>query len=178
MELAAMNQPMGATKMLKVLRRCPPFLQVSIFGLSSSIYKIFFFKVLNGLALLGCEGAHFEITEHLREHLRMSLMNRELAPVVRFSRIRRPARRQLGPSPMSTGVLLPNRCALEFEHDGHRYMAEVGSVVDGRLGEAGNAGTHVEAGARGAAITASLLFQRGSAAGPLAAVLDILASEA
>jgi hypothetical protein len=86
---------------------------------------------------------------------------------------------------------------LEFAQDGHRYMAGVGSVVDGRLAEivlnAAKAGTHAEAG-RDTAITASLLFQHGgsvdtlrhavtreadgSAAGPLAAVLDILASEA
>jgi ribonucleoside-diphosphate reductase alpha chain len=101
---------------------------------------------------------------------------------------------------MSERAHLPHRRAhevIDFEHDNHRYTAGIGRFDDGRIAElflnCGKAGTHVEAVARDAAITASLLFQHGgsleilrhaltrkgdgSAAGPLAAVLDILASE-
>jgi hypothetical protein len=101
---------------------------------------------------------------------------------------------------MTHRVRLPNRRAhevLEFVHDGHRYTAGIGRFEDGQFAEiflnTGKAGTHVEAVARDAAITASLLFQHGgsietlrhavtrkadgSGAGPLAAVLDILARE-
>jgi hypothetical protein len=53
---------------------------------------------------------------------------------------------------------------IDFEHDGHRYTAGIGRFDDGRIAElflnCGKAGTHVEAVARDAAITASLLPAR------------------
>jgi ribonucleoside-diphosphate reductase alpha chain len=96
---------------------------------------------------------------------------------------------------------LPNRRAhelIDFSHDGLRYTAGIGPFEDGRLAEifldVGKAGTQLETVARDATITASLLFQQGasadtlrhaitrkgdgSAAGPLGALLDILATEA
>jgi len=101
----------------------------------------------------------------------------------------------------ATRTRLPNRRGhelIDFTHDGIRYTAGIGRFEDGRLAEiflnAGKAGTHIETVARDAAITASLLFQQGasadtlrhaitrkgdgSAAGPLGALLDILANEA
>jgi hypothetical protein len=93
---------------------------------------------------------------------------------------------------------LPNRRGhelLEFDHEGIRYTAGVGRFEDGRLAEiflnTGKLGTAVDTFARDAAVAASLLFQHGcpvetlrhaltsnadgSASGPLARALDLLA---
>jgi hypothetical protein len=93
---------------------------------------------------------------------------------------------------------LPNRRAHEligFEHGGIRYTAGVGRFEDGRLAEVflntAKRGTAVDTNARDAAVAASLLLQHGcpvetlrhaltsnadgSASGPLARALDLLA---
>jgi hypothetical protein len=93
---------------------------------------------------------------------------------------------------------LPNRRGhelLEFEHAGIRYTAGVGRFEDGRLAEiflnTGKLGTAIDTFARDAAVAASLLFQYGcpvktlrhaltsnadgSASGPVACALDLLA---
>jgi hypothetical protein len=93
---------------------------------------------------------------------------------------------------------LPNRREhelLDFEHAGIRYTAGIGRFEDGALGEiflnAAKQGTTVDANARDAAVAASLLLQYGcpvetlrsalmrngdgSASGPLAHALDLLA---
>jgi ribonucleoside-diphosphate reductase alpha chain len=93
---------------------------------------------------------------------------------------------------------LPNRRQHElfdFEHAGIRYTAGIGRFEDGALGEiflnAAKHGTAVDANARDAAVAASLLLQYGcpvdtlrsaltrngdgSASGPLAHALDLLA---
>src|SRR5438067_10491271 len=93
---------------------------------------------------------------------------------------------------------LPNRRAheiLDFEHAGFRYIAGVGRFSDGRLAEVflnvAKTGTALETSARDSAIVASLALQHGvepetirhailrnsdgSAAGPLGALLDMLA---
>ena len=93
---------------------------------------------------------------------------------------------------------LPNRREhelLDFEHAGIRYTAGIGRFEDGALGEiflnAAKHGTAVDANARDAAVAASLLLQYGcpvdtlrsaltrngdgSASGPLAHALDLLA---
>lgn len=96
---------------------------------------------------------------------------------------------------------LPNRreCVrYEFPHGGFRYVATIGILPeDGQPGElflhAAKAGTSVEAAARDAAISTSLLMQFGcqidtlrhaltrgeanEAAGPVARALDILSDE-
>jgi ribonucleoside-diphosphate reductase alpha chain len=93
---------------------------------------------------------------------------------------------------------LPNRRGhelLDFEHSGIRYTAGAGRFEDGGLAEifltTGKHGTAVDTNARDAAVAASLLFQHGcdvdtlrkaltrnsdgSASGPLARALDLLA---
>jgi ribonucleoside-diphosphate reductase alpha chain len=93
---------------------------------------------------------------------------------------------------------LPNRRAhelLSFEHGGIQYTAGVGRFEDGRLAEiflnTAKHGTAVDVNARDAAVAASLLLQHGcsvdtlrraltrnsdgSASGPLARALDLLA---
>jgi hypothetical protein len=95
---------------------------------------------------------------------------------------------------------LPNRRAhelLDFEHAGISYAAGVGRFEDGSLAEiflnTCKHGTAVDVNARDAAVAASLLLQHGchvdtlrkaltrnsdgSASGPLARVLDLLATE-
>ena len=95
---------------------------------------------------------------------------------------------------------LPNRRGhelLTFEHDGIRYTAGVGRFADGGLAEIFLAttkhGSALDVIARDAAVAASLLLQHGcpvgtllraltrnsdgSASGPLARALDLLASE-
>jgi hypothetical protein len=87
---------------------------------------------------------------------------------------------------------------LDFEHAGFRFTAGLGRYDDGKLGEIflnvdGKVGTAVETGARDAAIVASLALQHGvtpemirhavlrnsddGPAGPLGAVLDLIAAE-
>jgi ribonucleoside-diphosphate reductase alpha chain len=101
---------------------------------------------------------------------------------------------------MSTRERLPNRRGhevLELVHGKFRYTVGIGRFPDGRLAEifinAAKSGTEVEAAARDAAIVASLALQSGvspetlcralsrngdgSAAGPLAAALDMLAGQ-
>jgi hypothetical protein len=102
-------------------------------------------------------------------------------------------------SEIRTGRLrLPNRRGhelLDFEHGGIRYAAGAGRFEDGELGEiflsTAKHGTAVDVNARDAAVAASLLLQHGcsvdtlrraltrngdgSASGPLARVLDLLA---
>src|SRR5262245_60490501 len=93
---------------------------------------------------------------------------------------------------------LPNRRGhelLDFEHAGIAYTAGVGRFKDGRLAEillnTAKHGTAVDTNARDAAVAASLLLQHGcpmetlrraltrnadgSASGPLAHALDLLA---
>ena len=93
---------------------------------------------------------------------------------------------------------LPNRRGhelLDFEHGGIRYTAGIGRFSDGRLAEiflmTAKHGTAIDTNARDAAVAASLLLQHGcaietlrraltrnadgSASGPLARVLDLLA---
>jgi hypothetical protein len=95
---------------------------------------------------------------------------------------------------------LPNRRAhelLSFEHGGIRYTAGVGKFENGALAEiflnTAKHGTAVDVNARDAAVAASLLLQYGcpadtlsraltrngdgSASGPLARALDLLAIE-
>jgi ribonucleoside-diphosphate reductase alpha chain len=95
---------------------------------------------------------------------------------------------------------LPNRRGhelLDFEHGGIRYTAEAGRFKDGSLAEillsTAKHGTAVDVNARDAAVAASLLLQHGcsldtlrhalarnsdgSASGPLARALDLLATE-
>jgi ribonucleoside-diphosphate reductase alpha chain len=95
---------------------------------------------------------------------------------------------------------LPNRRGhelLSFEHGGIHYTAGIGRFEDGRLAEiflsAAKHGTAVDTNARDAAVAASLLLQHGcsaetlsraltrnadgSAGGPLARALDLLAIE-
>jgi hypothetical protein len=95
---------------------------------------------------------------------------------------------------------LPNRRGhelLDFEHGGIRYIAGVGRFEDGSLAEVflntAKPGTAVDTNARDAAVAASLLLQHGcpvetlrraltrngdgSASGPLARALDLLAEE-
>jgi len=99
-----------------------------------------------------------------------------------------------------TRQCLPNRRQhelLTFEHEGIRYTAGVGRFADGDLAEiflnAAKRGTAVDVNARDAAVAVSLLLQHGcpvdtlcraltrnsdgSASGPLARALDLLASE-
>jgi ribonucleoside-diphosphate reductase alpha chain len=99
---------------------------------------------------------------------------------------------------MTTRQRLPNRRGhelLDFEHGGIRYMAGAGRFDDGGLAEifltTAKRGTAVDVNARDAAVAASLLFQHGchvdtlrralmrnsdgSASGPLAHALDLLA---
>jgi hypothetical protein len=94
---------------------------------------------------------------------------------------------------------LPNRRGhelLDFEHGGIRYTAGVGRFEDGRLAEiflnTRKHGTGLDTNARDAAVAASLLLQHGcpletlrraltrngdgSASGPLARALDLLAA--
>jgi ribonucleoside-diphosphate reductase alpha chain len=96
---------------------------------------------------------------------------------------------------------LPNRRAhdlLDFEHGGISYTAGVGRFDNGTLAEiflnTRKTGTAVDVNARDAAVAASLLLQHGcdvdtlrkaltrnsdgSASGPLARALDLLAEEA
>src|SRR4051794_23071904 len=96
---------------------------------------------------------------------------------------------------------LPNRREhelLDFEHGGIRYIASVGRFSDGQLAEiflnTAKHGTGVDVNARDAAVAASLLLQHGcpaerlrqaltrnsdgSASGPLARALDLLAERA
>ena len=93
---------------------------------------------------------------------------------------------------------LPNRRGhelLTFEHQGIRYTAGIGRFADGGLAEifltTAKHGTAVDVNARDAAVAASLLLQHGcplevlrraltrnadgSASGPLACALDLLA---
>src|SRR5262245_34346862 len=93
---------------------------------------------------------------------------------------------------------LPNRRGhelVDFEHCGIRYTAGIGRFEDGRLAEiflnTAKHGTAVDTNARDAAVAASLLLQHGcsvdtlrlaltrngdgSASGPLAHALDLLA---
>jgi hypothetical protein len=93
---------------------------------------------------------------------------------------------------------LPNRRGhelVDFEHGGIRYTAGIGRFGDGRLAEiflnTRKHGTGLDTNARDASIAASLLFQHGcsvetlrhaltrngdgSASGPLARALDLLA---
>ena len=93
---------------------------------------------------------------------------------------------------------LPNRREhelLTFEHEGIRYTAGVGRFADGGLAEiflsTAKHGTAVDVNPRDAAVAASLLFQHGcpvdtlrraltrngdgSASGPLACALDLIA---
>ena len=99
---------------------------------------------------------------------------------------------------MSARERLPNRRGhelVDFEHCGIRYTAGIGRFGDGRLAEiflnTAKHGTAVDTNARDAAVAASLLLQHGcpietlrraltrnadgSASGPLARVLDLLA---
>lgn len=99
---------------------------------------------------------------------------------------------------MTTRQRLPNRCGhelLDFEHGGIRYTAGAGRFEDGQLAEifltTAKHGTAVDVNARDAAVAASLLLQHGchvdtlrkaltrngdgSASGPLARALDLLA---
>src|SRR5262249_55257261 len=99
---------------------------------------------------------------------------------------------------MSTRRRIPNRREhelIDFEHGGIRYTAGIGRFNDGALAEivlhTGKHGTAVDTKARDAAVAASLLLQHGgavdtlrraltrnsdgSASGPLARVLDLLA---
>jgi hypothetical protein len=99
---------------------------------------------------------------------------------------------------MTTRQRLPDRRGhelLDFEHGGIRYRAGVGRFEDGRLAEifmnAAKPGTAVDTFARDAAIAVSLSLQHGcsmdtlrraltrngdgSASGPLARALDLLA---
>jgi hypothetical protein len=101
---------------------------------------------------------------------------------------------------MGPRQLLPNRRGhelLDFEHGGIRYTAGVGRFEDGRPAEiflnTAKHGTAVDTNARDAAVAASLLLQHGcpletlrraltrnadgSASGPLARALDLLAIE-
>jgi hypothetical protein len=94
---------------------------------------------------------------------------------------------------------LPNRREhelIDFDHGGFRYVAGIGRFDDGHLAEiflnAAKSGTTVETIARDASIVASIALQHGAAAaelrhaltrngdgsasGPLAAVLDMLAT--
>ena len=96
---------------------------------------------------------------------------------------------------------LPNRReaeTLEFTHSGFRFAASLGRFTDGTLAEVflvgPKVGTHVAAAAADAAIVASIALQHGaevetlrhalarnsngSAAGPLGALLDLLAAKA
>jgi ribonucleoside-diphosphate reductase alpha chain len=100
---------------------------------------------------------------------------------------------------MTTCQRLPDRRdheLLDFEHVGIRYTAGVGRFEDGRPAEifldTAKHGTAVDTNARDAAVAASLLLQHGcsveilsraltrnadgSASGPLARALDILAA--
>ena len=100
--------------------------------------------------------------------------------------------------PAQTRQRLPNRRAhelLSFEHGGIRYTAGVGRFENGDLAEiflnTSKNGTAVDVNARDAAVAASLLLQHGchvdtlrkaltrnsdgSASGPLARALDLLA---
>jgi hypothetical protein len=95
---------------------------------------------------------------------------------------------------------LPNRRGhelLDFEHAGIQYTVGIGRFDDGRVAEVflntAKHGTAVDVNARDAAVAASLLFQYGcpadtlrraltrngdgSASGPLAHALDLLAEE-
>jgi ribonucleoside-diphosphate reductase alpha chain len=99
---------------------------------------------------------------------------------------------------MITRLRLPNRRGhelLDFEHGGIRYTAGVGRFVDGGLAEiflvTAKHGSALDVIARDAAVAASLLLQHGcpvgtllraltrnadgSASGPLAHALDLLA---
>ena len=100
--------------------------------------------------------------------------------------------------PNVTRQQLPNRRGherLDFEHSGIRYTAGVGRFEDGGLAEiflnTAKHGTAIDVNARDAAVAASLLLQHGcsvdtlrqaltrnsdgSASGPLARALDLLA---
>jgi ribonucleoside-diphosphate reductase alpha chain len=102
--------------------------------------------------------------------------------------------------PVQTRWRLPNRRAhelLSFDHGGIRYTAGVGRFENGDLAEiflnTSKNGTAVDVNARDAAIAASLLLQHGcdldtlrraltrnsdgTASGPLARVLDLLAPD-
>ena len=102
---------------------------------------------------------------------------------------------------MSERRRLPNRRQhelLQFEHGGFHYVAGFGRFADGQLAEvflsAAKSGTVVEAWARDSAIVASIALQHGvpadtirhalsrdqagAAASPIAALLDLVASEA
>jgi hypothetical protein len=79
---------------------------------------------------------------------------------------------------------LPNRREhelLTFEHDGIKYTAGLGRFTDGGLAEiflsTAKHGTAIDVNARDAAVAASLLTRNGdgSASGPLAHALDLLA---
>jgi ribonucleoside-diphosphate reductase alpha chain len=95
-------------------------------------------------------------------------------------------------------VRLPNRRGhelVDFEHGGIRYTAGIGRFEDGELAEiflnTAKHGTAIDTNARDAAVAASLLLQHGclvetlsraltrnadgSASGPLAHALDLLA---
>ena len=99
---------------------------------------------------------------------------------------------------MTTRQRLSNRREhelIDFEHGGIRYTAGVGRFEDGTLAEifltTGKHGTAVDVSARDAAVAASLLLQHGcsvdtlrqaltrnsdgSASGPLARALDLIA---
>jgi hypothetical protein len=101
---------------------------------------------------------------------------------------------------MSARQVLPAKrphLVFEFEHDGHRYTVGVGSFLDARPAEvflnASKSGTMIETYARDGAVLLSLLLQHGcpvdtaqhaitrnrdgSPAGPLGALLDLLAQE-
>ena len=102
---------------------------------------------------------------------------------------------------MSNRGRLPNRRQhelLQFEHGGFHYVAGFGRFADGRLAEvflsAAKSGTVIEGWARDSAIVASIALQHGvpadtirhalsrdqaaAAASPIAALLDLVASEA
>ena len=99
---------------------------------------------------------------------------------------------------MTTRQRLPNRRAhqlLDFEHRGIRYTAGLGRFEDGTLAEiflnTAKQGTAIDVNARDAAVATSLLLQHGcsvdtlrqaltrnsdgSASGPLARALDLIA---
>jgi hypothetical protein len=96
-----------------------------------------------------------------------------------------------------TGQRLPNRRGhelLNFEHDGIGYTAGVGGFADGGVAEislnTAKHGTPLDVNARDAAVAASLLLQHGcqvdtlrrahsdgSASGPLAKALNLLAEK-
>jgi len=99
---------------------------------------------------------------------------------------------------MTARQRLPNRRGhelVDFEHGGIRYTAGIGRFEDGRLAEiflnTAKHGTAVDTNARDAAVAVSLLLQHGcpietlrraltrnadgSASGPLARALDLLA---